>query len=81
MVQCIEEIFFKDINKAEEFFNGQMVKYTMDNGLKEKRMGVECGKDLMEILTLENGRKGKFKDLVFLFQRQETDMKENLKIQ
>ena len=65
------------LRREKEFSNGRMVSYMMDNGLQERKMEVECGKELMETLILENGRKVKLKDLEFLFQNKVTDMKES----
>lgn len=66
MDQNILEIFLRDIKKEKEFFNGLMIKYMMDNGKKEKNMGVECGKAKMVIVILVNGKKVKFRALEFL---------------
>lgn len=36
-------------------FNGKMMRLMKDNGYKERNMVLEFGKDLKEILILENG--------------------------
>ena len=46
--------------------NGVTEKFTMDNGREAAKMVVECGKELMGNLTLENGRMVRLKDLAFM---------------
>lgn len=49
MDQSTKEISLKGSRKDEGSLNGQMDKFMTANGKKEERMGVGCGKDLMEI--------------------------------
>lgn len=71
----------KDTKREEEYLNGLMDKYMMVNGKEGKRMEVECGKALMEIHTLESGKREKLKALESLFQRMVIVMKDSLKNQ
>ena len=80
MDPSIKVTFQKDTRKGEECLNGQMENFMMASGKKEKKMEVGCGKDLMEIHTLENGKKAEFKDLEFLSPILEIGMKDSLKI-
>ena len=80
MDQFTREISFKATKKVKVYLNGQMDKFMMVNGKGVKRMEVECGKEMMEILILDNGKQVKFRDLVSLFQKKEIDMRVNLKI-
>ena len=48
-----------------------------ENGRMEKSMVVECGKDKIVILILENGRRERSRDSEYLLQHRVTDMKVN----
>ena len=81
MDQCTKEISFRATKKAKVFLNGPMDKFMTDNGKEVKKMAVECGKEMMEIHILDNGKQEKLRDLESLFPKKEIDMKVNSKIQ
>ena len=61
----------------KEFINGIMVKFTMENGFKDKKTVSEFGKDCIMIVTKENGKTIKLKDLELIYGVMEIGMKEN----
>jgi hypothetical protein len=61
----------------KEFTNGIMVRFMMENGLKDKKTVLEFGKDCIMIVIRGNGKKIKLMDLELIFGVMEIGMKEN----
>lgn len=57
-----------------------MEKFMMDNGREVGRMEVECGKELMDNLILDNGKTEKFKALVSMSWKTALATKDNSEI-
>lgn len=61
-----------------EFLTGnELKKFMMGNGIKARRMGMEFGKMLREIATLDNGKIAKQKGTVCTHGQMEIDTKES----
>jgi len=69
---------FREAKRMEKVFTlGVMVKYMMENGIKDLSMAMEYGEDYIMILTLENGGHQKLKDMEFTLGKMEIVMKVN----
>lgn len=80
MVHSILDNIRMENQKELVNFNGKMMRRMKDNGFKERNMDLEFGKDLKEILILENGKWGFPMDMVYINGLMVIVMKENLKI-
>lgn len=80
MDQGLRVSLLKVWNKEGEFFNGVMEKSMMGNGKAVARTAVECGKELMDNLILENGKMARLKVLAFMSWKMDLDMKDSSKI-
>lgn len=66
----------KEKHMARESITGPMEKSMMENGVKESRMVMACGKVYLEIAIWANGSTQKHMDMEYINGKMEIDLKE-----
>lgn len=80
MAMLIKETTMKGNLMVKEFFIGNVVRYMMENGTKELKMGMEYGRGQVENLILGNGRIVKLRVTGCMCGKMETSMRVNGKL-
>ena len=68
-------IFRKEKLMARESITGQMAKSMMENGARELRMAMECGKVYLETAIWVNGLTQKLMDMEYINGKMEIDLR------
>jgi len=68
-------IFRKEKLMARESITGQMAKSMMENGARELRMAMACGKEYLETAIWVNGLTQKLMDMEYINGKMEIDLR------
>ena len=75
MAILMKETSRKEKHMARESITGLMEKFMMENGVKESRMAMACGKVYLEIAIWANGSTQKLMGMEFISGKMEIDLK------
>jgi hypothetical protein len=71
-----KEISKKERHMVREFTTGLMEKSMMENGVRELRMAMACGRVYLEIAIWASGLTQKHMDMAYINGKMEIDLKE-----